>query len=111
MPDFKYPLLTFLQLCECLESDGQIPFVSSRGETPLSEWKGRCGSQRSALCHRSLSPSSVSRLYIKIQGHVPHFLHNACVQIFACSSGSKEPEDTILTVVLSQTIAVLCLCE
>lgn len=72
--------------------------------------------RKPALC--SLPPESVSLLcillvqrQIKIQGLVPHFLHNACVQIFACSSGSKEPEDTILTVVLSQTIAVLCLCE
>jgi len=47
----------------------------------------------------------------KNSGTAPHFLHNACVQIFACSSGLKEPEDAILTVVLSQTIAVLCFCE
>lgn len=59
----------------------------------------------------SLLCISLIQRQIKIQGLVPHSLHNACVQIFACSSGSKEPGDSILTVVLSQAIAVLCLCE
>lgn len=114
IPDFPHPLLTFLHLFKCLERTNSLWLSWAPEEEPAERVERQM--QKPAL--RSLPPESGSllrislvRRQIKIQGLVPHFLHNACVQIFACRSGSKEPGDTILTVVLSQTIAVLCVCE
>lgn len=47
-----------------LKATGKFPlaFSGCRGEAPLGERAGSRGCRRCALCHRSLSPSSVSRV-------------------------------------------------